>query len=103
MTVQERLHKAMTEGNLTPSDLMRWFDRPMSTVRDWLEGAQPTGGAGDVKEVMRALDVLERLIKKKLEGFPLPNRKHRRWRLRHVLDAGKRLLVDDVQNDARRG
>jgi hypothetical protein len=84
--IRERLEKVMSEGNLTPSDLQRWFDRPMSTVHDWLKGAKVGGPPGDVAEVLWLLGVLEQKVKTK-DGFPLPGRggrTQRSWRIRRI-------------------
>lgn len=59
MTFQKRLTKCMKAGSLRTADLARWFDRPYTTVREWvLHGREP--GEKDRSHVERRLKVLER-------------------------------------------
>ena len=65
---QKRLTAVMRRGNLTVSDLARWFARPIPTVRCWVyDGFEPR----DLADVQRLLDPLERLIRNR-DGFPVP-------------------------------
>ncbi len=73
MTFQQRLQKAMDDGNLRVADLARWFDRPDPTVRAWVRGVTPSGAAQDLADVEHRLNVLVRLIKRR-QYFPLPPR-----------------------------
>lgn len=70
-TFQERLTKAMREGNLTVADLARWFSRPHPTVRGWVMGGALGGAWLDTAEIEALLQKLENRIKKR-NGFPVP-------------------------------
>jgi hypothetical protein len=42
MTFQKRLKKCMRRHNMRVADVARWFDRPYTTVREWvLHGRDP--------------------------------------------------------------
>ncbi len=65
-TFQKRLTAVMRRGNLTVSDLARWFRRPVPTVRCWTHrGFVPRQDLGAI------LDPLERLVRNR-NGFPVP-------------------------------
>lgn len=36
MTFQKRLKKVMKRRNMRVADVARWFDRPYTTVREWV-------------------------------------------------------------------
>ena len=77
MTFQGRLRACLEAGNLTVSDLARWFNRPDPTVRGWVrDGIAPSGPARDMSELMSALTRLEIAIRRK-EGFPVPRMSQR--------------------------
>lgn len=69
-TFQARLHAVQHLGNLNVSDLARWFDRPIPTVRSWTEGRVPSGAPLDRKHVEALLGLLEQLVKRR-KGFPV--------------------------------
>ena len=72
-TFQQRLKACVRGGNLTGADLARWFDRPYSTVRTWVEsGIKPGGGPIDKEHAESMLALLETLIKQR-RGFPVPS------------------------------
>jgi hypothetical protein len=65
-----RLNHAAKVGELTPSDLARWFERPYSTMRTWIEGDRMPREGSRGKIMMKRLSLLESAIK---SGFlPLP-------------------------------
>lgn len=69
---QARLKTAMSAGNLTLSDMARWFDRKVPTMRGWVQkGTQPGGGPIDKDHAFELLALLETLIRKK-KLFPVP-------------------------------
>lgn len=70
--LSERFSAVQQRGNLTISDLRRWFDRPYPTVRSWAVGyCQPT--PKPVREaVLRRLEVLEHLVN--FPPFPIPSK-----------------------------
>lgn len=71
-TFQQRLQACQRGGNLTVSDLARWFDRPHPTVRGWVQkGLAPSGAPLDVEHAHSMLGLLEMLIRRK-KGFPVP-------------------------------
>lgn len=71
-TFQQRLQGVLQAGNLTVSDLARWFDRPHPTVRGWVQrGLQPGGAPLDIEHVQQLLKLLETLVSRK-KGFPVP-------------------------------
>lgn len=58
---QSRLIKCMRRRNMRVADVARWFDRPYTTVREWVNhGRQPDGTEKDRKAVERRLVNLER-------------------------------------------
>lgn len=58
---QSRLKKCMKAKNLRTADVARWFDRPYTTVREWvLNGRKPDGTLADVRKIERRLLALER-------------------------------------------
>lgn len=80
---QKRLVAVQRAGNLTTSDLARWFDRPHSTLRAWIEeGKQPGGGPIDKEHAQALLGLLETLVKQK-KGFPVPRLSPRK-RIEHI-------------------
>ncbi len=61
MTFQKRLKAAMKRRNMRVADVARWFDRPYTTVREWvLNGRIPDGTERDRRIVERRLEALER-------------------------------------------
>jgi len=61
MTFQKRLKAAMRRRNMRVADVARWFDRPYTTVREWvLNGRVPDGTERDQRLVERKLEALER-------------------------------------------
>jgi hypothetical protein len=80
-TFTERLVRCAKFGDLTPSDLARWFDRPRATVNTWLNGRTPSGPSGRVAE--HDLDLLEVMVRNKI-GFPVPATLSWRDRINHV-------------------
>lgn len=59
MTLQKRLKKIMRDRNLRVADLARRFNRPYTTVREWvLHGREP--GEADQKHVDRRLKTMDR-------------------------------------------
>jgi hypothetical protein len=45
MTFQKRLKKCMRRRNMRTADVARWFNRPYTTVREWvLFGRDPNDG-----------------------------------------------------------
>lgn len=60
MTFQKRLKKCMKARGLRTADVARWFDRPYTTVREWvLHGRAPTGSAVALRGIERRLGQLE--------------------------------------------
>lgn len=58
MTLQKRLKKVMRDRNLRVADLARRFNRPYTTVREWvLHGREP--GEADQRFVDRRLKAWE--------------------------------------------
>ena len=89
---QARLQRALAAGNLTTSDLARWFDRPRATVRTWVEnGKEPSGPPLDVAHANALLDLLEQMIKHR-KGFPVPVGLTTSKRLQHLQNIRKRVL-----------
>ena len=61
MTFQKRLKAAMRRRNMRVADVARWFDRPYTTVREWvLNGRIPDGTERDRRAIERILEALER-------------------------------------------
>lgn len=61
-TFHARLLACMEHGQLTVSDLSRWFERPYSTVRKWVDDKrEPWGPNGHQADV--ALSRLEKRIR----------------------------------------
>ena len=61
MTFQKRLKVAMRRRNMRVSDVARRFDRPYTTVREWvLNGRIPDGTERDRRDIERILEALER-------------------------------------------
>lgn len=60
MTFQKRLRAAMKRKNMRVADVARWFDRPYTTVREWvLFGREPDGTDKDRKKIERRMTALE--------------------------------------------
>lgn len=79
-----RLSRCVKRGDLTRSDLARWFDRPYSTIRDWLTNPRtPDGPAG--RESWRLLDLLEKAIERDAR-FPVPPQLSGRYRAKYIKD-----------------
>ncbi len=56
MTFQKRLQRVMRRRNMRVADLARAFDRPYTTVREWvLHGREPAD-----KRIERRLEMMER-------------------------------------------
>jgi len=89
LSFTERLDRCRIWGDLTPSDLARWFDRPRATVNTWLNGRTPFGPPARVAN--RRLALLEDRIRKQL-GFPVPA--DLSWREREAYIRGQR---DDAE------
>lgn len=66
----ERLKRCAEIGDLTISDLARWFDRPRATVNTWVLGRTPYGPSG--RRAEHDLQLLEARIKAR-DGFPVPS------------------------------
>ncbi len=61
MTFQKRLKAAMRRRNMRVADVARRFDRPYTTVREWvLNGRIPDGTERDRRDIERILEALER-------------------------------------------
>ncbi len=61
MTFQKRLKAAMRRRNMRVADIARHFNRPYTTVREWvLNGRIPDGTERDRRAVERILEALER-------------------------------------------
>ncbi len=61
MTFQKRLKTAMRRRNMRVADVARWFDRPYTTVREWvLNGRTPDGTGRDRRITEKKLEALER-------------------------------------------
>lgn len=71
MNITKRLQNVMRDGNLTISDLARWFGRPFATVRGWVRGRDMNGAEGDRALVMERLKLIERRIRERA-GLPVP-------------------------------
>lgn len=69
MTFSDRLAACKRAGDLTGSDLARWFGRPRATVNTWVNGRTPFGPSARTAE--KRLALLESSIAKK-NGFPVP-------------------------------
>lgn len=63
------LHWCMSHGDMTVSDITRWFDRPRATVNTWVNGRTPYGPSGRV--AVRQLELLSWAIRNN-KGFPIP-------------------------------
>lgn len=58
---QNRLKTVMRKQNLRTADIARWFDRPYTTVREWvLHGRDPGGTGADRRGIERRLVALEK-------------------------------------------
>jgi hypothetical protein len=58
---QVRLKKCMKRRNMRTADVARWFNRPYTTVREWVKhGRQPDGTEKDRRVVERRLVTLEK-------------------------------------------
>lgn len=90
-TFQARLLAVQRAGNLTVSDLARWFDRPHPTVRGWVEdGTEPGRSPVDVEHAQSMLGLLETLVKQK-RGFPIPRMAPKK-RIEHLMHIRSSLL-----------
>lgn len=91
-TFQDRLRGVLAAGNLTLSDLARWFDRPRPTVKTWAdEGREPSGPPLDVEHAHAMLGLLEQMIKRR-QGFPVPIGLSSQKRMQHLQAIRKRVL-----------
>ncbi len=66
-----RLNAAMREGNLNTSDLARWFNRPIPTVRGWVRGRYTRMTEYELGIVLDRLKLIERRIRLRA-GLPVP-------------------------------
>ena len=85
-----RLKWCKERGDMTVSDLAVWFDRPVATVRTWVEGRTPKGPAGRL--AVQWLDLLSSWIRNNA-GFPIPaelTQQRRATYIRDLRNAGKR-------------
>ena len=80
-TFHERLRRCVSRADLTPADVMRWFDRPRSTIDTWLAGRTPWGPQG--REAELDLQRLEYAIK---HDFRVPATMTRRERITFVVE-----------------
>lgn len=71
MNITKRLQRVMLEGNLSISDLARWFGRPFATVRGWTRGRDMNGPEGNRVLVLERLKLIERRIRLRA-GLPVP-------------------------------
>jgi transposase-like protein len=80
---QQRLRRCVERGNLTVSDLARWFDRPYATVRSWLAaGREPSGGPVTVRRAYERLAALEQVVRdQSLRDLPMRQRAERLVRI----------------------
>ena len=91
-TFQVRLQEVLAAGNLTHSDLARWFDRPRPTVKTWIDdGREPSGPPLDVEHAHALLELLEQMIKRR-QGFPVPIGLSANKRMQHLQIIRKRAL-----------
>ena len=91
-TFQQRLQLVLHAGNLSVSDLARWFDRPRPTVKDWAEnGRAPSGAPLDIEHAQALLGLLETMIKRR-QGFPVPLGLSPAKRLAHLKSIRKKAL-----------
>ena len=89
---QARLQGVLAAGNLTVSDLARWFDRPRPTVKTWCEeGREPSGPPLDVEHAQALLALLEQMIRRK-QGFPVPIGLSSQKRMQHLQAIRKKAL-----------
>lgn len=79
----QRLAWCMKRGDLTVSDLTRWFDRPRATVNTWVDGRTPYGPSGRL--AIRWLELLQNVIKNKA-GFPIPEELSGKARSNYIRD-----------------
>jgi transposase-like protein len=82
---QQRLRRCVERGNLTVSDLARWFNRPYATVRSWLiAGREPAGGPVTVRRAYERLSALEQVVRdQSLSDLPMRQRAERLVRIGH--------------------
>ena len=82
---QRRLLACVERGNLTVSDLARWFGRPYATVRCWLhDGWQPAGGPVTVRRMGERLGRLETVTRRDGRALrELPMRQRAKELVRH--------------------
>lgn len=62
VSLQQRLKRAMKQGELRVQDLARWFERPYPTVWGWVDGHEPVWDEG----LERLLGQLEWCVAKRL-------------------------------------
>lgn len=74
-SIGPRLNKCMETGNLTVSDLARWFKRPFPTVVGWRNGRGLGGAPRDIRSVLFLLGDLEGRISRGLVVPELSPRK----------------------------
>jgi hypothetical protein len=56
MTFQKRLQRAMRRRGMRTADLARWFDRPYTTVREWVLFGREPGGDRHIARRLMALE-----------------------------------------------
>lgn len=81
MSFSARLSTCMERGDLTVSDLQRWFDRPRATVNTWVNGRTPYGPSG--RAALDDLKLLEWTIRKR-RGLPIPKKLSQRTRADYI-------------------
>jgi hypothetical protein len=62
-----RIAHCVDRGGLNLSDISRWVEAPLPTVREWAKGRKPHHYKRD--EVFKRLDALEKLITEKPDGI----------------------------------
>lgn len=60
--LSDRMSAVLDRGNLTFSDLHRWFNRPYPTVRSWAVGYCTPVNKDELQDIIQKLEVLERLV-----------------------------------------
>ena len=95
MSFSQRLQRALKRAGMTPGDAHHWFARPRSTVTTWCKGRSPRGPIGTLAGYHLAL--LEKALKEKIEGLPVPAEMNYQRRPAYV-----RGLRDEIERRARR-
>ena len=93
-----RLDKCMQAGNLTVSDLARWFKRPFPTVVGWRKGRGLGGAPRDIRSVLYLLEDLEkRIVNRTNLLFPVPELSPRK-RIKYLGEIRKTVKVPNAHN-----